>query len=181
MKEQALLNLAAECGFDHAAPLNPAALEFNPAVRDMCAADRCHSYGRCWTCPPACGTLEEISARAAAYHGGVLLQSTGQLEDDFDVETMMDTEKLQKERFPPLSPPSEERRRTACPCPQGPAPYVRPVLILTRPAASRSWPFPPWKPMDWWSARCARAPACPIITAPKPSPIPPAFWWTEKL
>lgn len=99
MKEQELLTLAAECGFDHAAPLNISALEFNPAVRDMCAADRCHSYGRCWTCPPACGTLEEISARAAACHGGVLLQSTGQLEDDFDVETMMETEKLQKERF----------------------------------------------------------------------------------
>lgn len=99
MEEAQLLELAARCGFDHFGPLNTAALKFEPAVRDMCAADRCRSYGRCWTCPPACGTLEEISAQAAAYTGGVLLQSTGQLEDDFDVETMMDTERLQKERF----------------------------------------------------------------------------------
>lgn len=99
MNEQELLELAARCGFDHGGPLNVAALDFNPAVRDMCAADRCRSYGRCWTCPPGCGTLEEIAEKAAAYHRGVLLQSTGEMEDDFDVETMMDTEKLQKERF----------------------------------------------------------------------------------
>lgn len=99
MTDQELLDLAIQCGFDHAGPLNVAAMEFNPAVRDMCAADRCRSYGRCWTCPPGCGTLEEISARAAAYLRGVLLQSTGQMEDDFDIEVMMDTERLQKERF----------------------------------------------------------------------------------
>ncbi len=99
MTDQELLDLAARCGFDHAGPLNAAAMEFDPAVRDMCAADRCRSYGRCWTCPPGCGTLEEIAERASTYRRGVLLQSTGQMEDDFDVETMMDTERLQKERF----------------------------------------------------------------------------------
>lgn len=99
MTNEELLALASECGFEHVGPLNVAALEFNPAVRDMCAAGRCNMYGKCWTCPPGCGTLEEISVRAAAYRRGILLQSTGQMEDDFDVETMMDTEKLQKERF----------------------------------------------------------------------------------
>lgn len=99
MNEHKLLTLAAQCGFDHAGPLNVACLEFNPAVRDMCAADRCNNYGRCWSCPPGCGTLEEIAAKAAAYHRGILLQSTGNMEDDFDVETMFDTEKLQKSRF----------------------------------------------------------------------------------
>lgn len=99
MNEQELLEFAAQCGFDHAGALNVSALDFNPAVRDMCAADRCRSYGRCWTCPPGCGTLEEIAEKAAAYRRGVLLQSTGELEDDFDIETMMDTEKLHKERF----------------------------------------------------------------------------------
>lgn len=99
MTNEELLKLAQDCGFDHFGMLNTAALEFNPAVRDMCAAGRCGMYGKCWTCPPGCGTLEEISVRAAAYSRGVLLQTTGQLEDDFDVETMMGTEKLQKERF----------------------------------------------------------------------------------
>ena len=99
MTNEELLKLAEECGFEHSGMLNVPALEFNPAVRDMCAAGRCGMYGKCWTCPPGCGTLEEISAKAAAYRRGVLVQSTGQMEDDFDIETMMDTEKLQKERF----------------------------------------------------------------------------------
>lgn len=64
MTDQELLDLAARCGFDHVGPMNVEVMRFEPAVRDMCAADRCRSYGRCWTCPPGCGTLEEISARA---------------------------------------------------------------------------------------------------------------------
>jgi len=99
MTDQELLELAAKHGFEHFGPLNIPALEFKQAVRDMCAAGRCHMYGKCWTCPPGCGTLEDISVRAAAYHRGILLQTTGQMEDDFDVEVMMDSEKLQKERF----------------------------------------------------------------------------------
>mgnify|MGYP005879068963 FL=1 len=90
---------ALEAGFSHAGPLNMSALKFLPEVRSMCAADRCQSYGRNWMCPPGCGTLEDAAARAAGYRRGILLQSTGQLEDDFDVETMMDTEAAHKERF----------------------------------------------------------------------------------
>lgn len=99
MTMEALLALAEEVGFSHAAPLNTAALSFLPEVRDMCAADKCHSYGRSWTCPPHCGTLEEMARRAKGFSGGILVQSTAALEDDFDVETMMDTEKIHKERF----------------------------------------------------------------------------------
>ena len=99
MTEQKLLDLAAACGFEHAGPLNVSALRIDPRVRDMCSADLCRSYGRSWTCPPHCGTLEEISEKAAHYSRGILLQSTGHLEDDFDVDTMLETEKLHKRRF----------------------------------------------------------------------------------
>lgn len=96
---QELLQSALDCGFDHVQELNTQALEFMPEVRDMCAAGRCQKYGKSWTCPPGCGTLEESAAQAARYRRGVLLQSTAQLEDDFDIESMMDTERAQKERF----------------------------------------------------------------------------------
>jgi len=91
--------LAAQNGFSHWAQLNMAAAVPFEAVRAMCADGRCGRYGHNWACPPGCGTLEEISARAAAYRRGVLLQSTGTMEDDFDVETMQETERLQRERF----------------------------------------------------------------------------------
>ncbi|MDD6160471.1 MAG: DUF2284 domain-containing protein [Oscillospiraceae bacterium] len=99
MTTEELLKLAGDCGFDHAGPLDPALLEFNPAVRDMCRADTCRSYGKNWCCPPHCGTLEEFASRAAPFRRGILVQSTGEMEDDFDVEAMMDTEHAHKERF----------------------------------------------------------------------------------
>lgn len=99
MTDQELLHLAEVCGFDHAGMMNMDALLFDPAVREMCAADRCRNYGRSWACPPACGTLEEISEKAKTCGRGILLQSTGQMEDDFDLDTMEETENLQKKRF----------------------------------------------------------------------------------
>lgn len=99
MTELVLFKLAEECGFDHWGMINMKALEFDPAVREMCAADRCRNYGRSWSCPPGCGTLEEIAEKAAKYHRGLLLQTTGQLEDDFDIDTMLETERVHKRRF----------------------------------------------------------------------------------
>ena len=99
MTNEELLKLAEKHGFEHFGMLNVPAMEFNPAVRDMCKAGRCGMYGKCWTCPPGCGTLEEIAEKAKPYSRGILLQSTAQLEDDYDVETMMETGELQKERF----------------------------------------------------------------------------------
>lgn len=99
MTDEQLLELAAGCGFDHVGMLNVSALKFEPAVRDMCSADRCRNYGRCWTCPPHCGSLEEFSARAARYQRGILVQTTAQLEDDYDFDSMMEGERLQHQRF----------------------------------------------------------------------------------
>ena len=72
-------------GFEEAGALNVEALEFLPEVRQMCAADRCRSFNRNWSCPPGCGTLEEIAERVKPYTRGILVQSIGQLEDEFDV------------------------------------------------------------------------------------------------
>ena len=94
-----ILALAKECGFTHVGELKMDALEFLPEVRDMCSADRCHKYGKSWTCPPGCGTLEEAAATASRYHRGVLLQTTAQLEDDFDIESMQQAEVDQKNSF----------------------------------------------------------------------------------
>ena len=101
--DELILRAKDEFGFDEAGRLNVKALEFLPEIRQMCAADRCRSYNRNWCCPPGCGTLEEISAKAAARESGILVQSVGILEDEFDAETMMETEALQKERFMKLT------------------------------------------------------------------------------
>jgi len=94
-----LIASALEYGFTQAGELNVFALEFLPDVRSMCSTDLCRSYNRSWSCPPACGTLEDVAKKASAYSRGILVQSTATLEDDFDIETMQKTESLHKKRF----------------------------------------------------------------------------------
>ena len=65
----------------------------------MCSTDKCHMYGRNWSCPPACGTLEECAADISGYKKGIIVQTKGELEDEFDGEGMMETEALHKEHF----------------------------------------------------------------------------------
>ena len=90
--EQELCAMALDAGFTTAAPLNVTTLEVHEEVRAMCASDKCHAYGKNWTCPPECGTLEQCAARMKPYQSGLLLQTTGQLEDSFDYEGMMGIE-----------------------------------------------------------------------------------------
>ena len=86
------LSLAEDCGFDHASPLDVSTLQVETWVRDTCAEDKCHAYNHNWTCPPACGTLEECEAEMRKYEHGVLLQVTGRQEKRIDVKCYAETE-----------------------------------------------------------------------------------------
>lgn len=87
-----------ECGYEHTGVCSTAEVEVNPLVRDMCAADKCAVYDTNWACPPGCGDLDhfqkEISARDTCY----LVQTLGELEDSFDIETMEETSEMHKQR-----------------------------------------------------------------------------------
>lgn len=94
-----LIQYAEEAGFSHVCELNMDALKPLPAVRDMCAADKCKMYNKSWCCPPGCGTLEEMNEKMHSFSAGILVQTTAELEDDFDFETMMTSEQEHKEHF----------------------------------------------------------------------------------
>lgn len=94
-----LVELANSCGFTHAALLDPSTLRVDAEVRSMCAADRCHAYGKNWTCPPACGTLESCAEQMRQCKRGVLLQTVGTLEDSFDYTGMVELEQLHLQHF----------------------------------------------------------------------------------
>ena len=97
MEYEMIATLAKEAGFTHAAPLNPETIELKEEVRQMC--ESCGRYGQCWSCPPGCGTLEECRQRVRLHQRGILVQTVGQLEDEFDGEAMMETEQLHKAHF----------------------------------------------------------------------------------
>ena len=90
---------ALDAGFTYAIELDVTTLEPNAQVREMCAADKCGAYGKNWTCPPECGTLEECTARIRAYTSGILVQTEGELEDSFDFEGMQELNERHQENF----------------------------------------------------------------------------------
>ena len=98
-----ILTLAREIGFEGAAEFDPARLEFRADVRAMCADGRCKRYGKCWSCPPACGSVEKLASRALSYARGVLVQTVGALDGDFDAEGIIAAERVHKRRFDTLA------------------------------------------------------------------------------
>lgn len=99
MTYEQLSDLAKEAGFSACAPLDIDTIDLKPEVRDMCASNSCGQYGKRWSCPPGCGTLEECAARLKNYDRGILVQTYGDVEDGFDFEAMMEIEADHKDHF----------------------------------------------------------------------------------
>ncbi len=102
------VELALSGGFTHAGELNVDTLKLYPEVRDMCAADKCHAYGKNWVCPPACGSLEECEVRMRGFTKGIIVQTVGELEDEFDYESIEELTIRHNENFHALVPKLKE-------------------------------------------------------------------------
>ena len=99
---EALRRQGQQAGFTHVAPLKVSTIQLLPEVRDMCATNSCGAYGKKWSCPPGCGTLEECRERLQKYTAGILVQTVGTLEDEMDYESMQETSQRHKEAFAAL-------------------------------------------------------------------------------
>lgn len=113
------LEIARSLGFETVVPLDVSTLQVRPEVRDMCADNRCAVYGKSWSCPPACGTIEECGEKMKAFSCGVLVQSVGELEDSWDFEGMQELEATHKERFGQLAHAMQEAKGTILPLTAG--------------------------------------------------------------
>lgn len=99
MTDEELRQAALDAGFDAAGPLDAGTLHPMAQVREMCAADKCRVYGRNWTCPPHCDTLEACAERLARYRRGLLLQTTGRLTKTIDTKVIAETGRRHMEQF----------------------------------------------------------------------------------
>ncbi|MCL2366346.1 MAG: DUF2284 domain-containing protein [Oscillospiraceae bacterium] len=97
-----LSSAAKECGFAHIAPLKVSTLEFMQDIRNMCNADQCEHFGKSWSCPPACASLEDLRERVRNFESGILCQTVGDLEDSYDWEGIMEAGATQKANFAKL-------------------------------------------------------------------------------
>jgi predicted metal-binding protein len=98
-----LIEKAIEAGFDAACALDCSTISLRPEVRAACAQNKCGRFGKSWSCPPGCGSLDECTARIRRYAKGLIVQTIGKLEDEFDGEGMMDAEQRHSKSFRRLS------------------------------------------------------------------------------
>ena len=99
MNYEELVQLAKDAGFTAWAPLDVATIDLKDEVRDMCATNTCGMYGKCWSCPPGCGSVEECTSRIRGYTRGILVQTYGDIEDGFDFEAIMEINEAHDEHF----------------------------------------------------------------------------------
>ena len=98
-----ILQLAREIGFSHFSELYMDALIVREDIRDMCITGKCRMYGNNWSCPPWCGTTQQCAERIKQYDCGILVQTTASMKDEFDYETVRETEKKHKAMFMTLA------------------------------------------------------------------------------
>ena len=99
MHDEQLAACAQAVGFTHWAKLDVDTIVLRQEVRDMCAANTCGKYDKCWSCPPGCGSLEECREKLRGMTRGILVQTVGDVEDSFDLEGMAEVEAVHRERF----------------------------------------------------------------------------------
>lgn len=77
---------AKEIGFSDAAIMKVADLTVVPGYRKFCEDNLCGNYNLLPACPPASGTVEEMTARMGKYEHALILQTMDQPDDIQDVQ-----------------------------------------------------------------------------------------------
>ena len=85
LKEQAL-----KLGACRAELADPKQIATDAAFRKICEGNGCGVYGKCYTCPPDCGPIDEMMEKLHGFHSALVYQTVGQLEDSFDFEGMIE-------------------------------------------------------------------------------------------
>ena len=84
----ALTSYALSLGAHKAAVISADAVVTDRSFRAMCEANSCGMYGKCYTCPPDVGEIDELIRSLGDYSHVLVYQHVGALEDSFDVEGM---------------------------------------------------------------------------------------------
>ncbi|MCL2136312.1 MAG: DUF2284 domain-containing protein [Coriobacteriia bacterium] len=99
MQIEQMQQMVTESGFEFQGTFDPLRLVARDEVRDMCAADKCHSYNKNWACPPGCGEIEDSNEKFKQYASGIVFQTVALMEDEFDFDTTLQTAMTHRERF----------------------------------------------------------------------------------
>ncbi len=86
MDEARLLDLAREAGFG-AQLIDTAQICFDAGFLKYCEENKCGNYGANYSCPPDCGTPDEMRARVMRFSRALVLTTRRPMPDFSDLET----------------------------------------------------------------------------------------------
>lgn len=79
--DNTIYEIAAEAGFEDAAVIDTADLQFVYEFRALCEENDCGNYGKNYGCPPFCGTPREMEEKVRKYRKAVVFQSKTTVAD----------------------------------------------------------------------------------------------------
>lgn len=94
MTDQKLIETAVNFGAHKAAVMYVKDIPFNRDFRKACESNTCGNYGKCWTCPPDVGDIDDLIEKAREYHRALIYQTVSSIEDSFDIEGMLEAGKI---------------------------------------------------------------------------------------
>ena len=84
IQEEELLKKAKEAGFDNCRILPAGELSFDHSLRKHCVLHYCGNYGNNYSCPPECGTPEEMEEKTRKFSRVLVLQTITPVHDIAD-------------------------------------------------------------------------------------------------
>ena len=84
MNKYEMIQLAMDEGFSAAALIGMDKVVFDPVFRPFCEENLCAQYGANYSCPPDCGTPEEMERRLSIYKDALVFQSKWNIHNKFN-------------------------------------------------------------------------------------------------
>lgn len=88
MTNDKMIQYAAEEGFTDAAVIDTADIVFDFSFRPYCEENLCGQYGANYSCPPDCGTPEEMRQRIVSHKKALILQTVWEIPDYTDKDAI---------------------------------------------------------------------------------------------
>lgn len=94
MTEETMIQYAVDEGFATAAVIDTSEITFDPSFRPFCEENLCGKYGVNYSCPPDCGSPEEMKQRILAHKKALVLQTIWEIADYSDAPAIKEAKSI---------------------------------------------------------------------------------------
>ena len=86
--ENKIIEKVIDLGAFKASVISAEEIKTDKMFRELCEANACGMYGKCYMCPPDIGDIDVLMAKLRNYRFALVYQTVTALEDSFDFEGM---------------------------------------------------------------------------------------------